>query len=72
MKTPTWSRRRSRPSHAAILTGLYPLENGLHNNGQGRLAADALANLLKDHGYATAAFISAIVLDKEVWAEQRV
>lgn len=54
------------PSHAAILTGLYPLENGLHNNGQGRLAdVPTLAGLLKERGYATGAFIGAIVLDKK-------
>src|SRR5438045_2203229 len=28
------------PSHATILTGLYPPEHGLHTNGKGRLGAD--------------------------------
>jgi arylsulfatase A-like enzyme/Tfp pilus assembly protein PilF len=51
------------PSHASMLTGLYPPENGLHNNGDGALAdVPTLAEILRDHGYQTAAIIGAVVL----------
>lgn len=51
------------PSHAGMLTGLYPPENGLHNNGEGRLAdVTTLAELLGRNGYQTGAFIGAVVL----------
>lgn len=52
------------PSHAGILTGLYPPENGLHNNGKGMLGSgfSTLAETLASAGYETAAFIAAVVL----------
>ena len=51
------------PSHASMLTGLYPAENGLHNNGEGRLGdVPTLAGILKENDYRTAAFIGAVVL----------
>jgi arylsulfatase A-like enzyme/Flp pilus assembly protein TadD len=52
------------PSHAGMLTGLYPPENGLHNNGKGALGAGfpTLAERLGSTGYDTAAFIAAVVL----------
>lgn len=52
------------PSHASILTGLYPPENGLHNNGRGTLGSgfQTLAEILAERGYDTAAFIASIVL----------
>lgn len=52
------------PSHASMLTGLYPPENGLHNNGEGRLAdgIPTLAEVLKSHAYRTGAFIGSVVL----------
>lgn len=52
------------PSHASMLTGLYPPENGLSNNGPGRLGdgIPTLAETLARAGYRTGAFIGAVVL----------
>src|SRR4029077_164274 len=48
-------------SHASILTGTYPFQHGLRDNSGYRLAAGArtAATLLKQAGYATAAFVGA-------------
>jgi choline-sulfatase len=53
------------PSHATILTGLDPPRHGVRNNGEPPLAPQrrTLAEILGDRGYATAAFVSAFVLD---------
>ena len=53
------------PSHATLLTGLYPPEHGLHFNTSGALNEQivTLAEVLQGHGYRTAAFVSAFVLD---------
>ena len=53
------------PSHATILTGLYPPEHGLRVNGEKTLAKEVttLAEVFASHGYQTAAFIAAFVLD---------
>lgn len=53
------------PSHCSILTGTYPPEHGVRDNlgytmGE---APPTLATLLKQHGYVTAAFVGAAVLD---------
>lgn len=55
------------PSHATLLTGLYPPEHGLRVNGSGQLNKDlpVLTDILKGHGYETGAFIAAIVLDSK-------
>ena len=55
------------PSHATILTGLEPFEHGIHSNIRFRLPDEraTLAELFADHGYATAAFVSASVLDRQ-------
>ncbi len=52
------------PSHTSILTGLYPFNIGVRNNGMYRLTdnANTLATVLKKNGYQTAAFVSATVL----------
>jgi len=49
------------PSHASILTGLQPYRHGVRNNHGFKLApaARTLASLLRDRGFATAAFVSA-------------
>jgi choline-sulfatase len=54
------------PAHASILTGLYPFEHGVRNNGDFYLADrfETLATILKKSGYDTAAFVSAFVLDR--------
>jgi choline-sulfatase len=53
------------PSHASILTALYPFEHGVRNNGNFRLAErfPTLATVLRERGYGTAAFVSSFVLD---------
>ena len=53
------------PSHANILTGLYPYQHGVRNNDGFRLpdGVPTLATILKARGYATAAFIAAFPLD---------
>ncbi len=54
------------PSHASILTGLYPAAHGVHENSGYVLASGqrTLGVVLKENGYSTAAFIGAFVLDK--------
>jgi arylsulfatase A-like enzyme len=55
------------PSHASILTGTSPARHGLHDNAVYALAADAttLAEALGAAGFATGAFVSAFVLDRQ-------
>ena len=52
------------PSHATILTGLYPPRTGVRDNGTFVLAdrVETVAERLAAHGYDTAAVVSAIVL----------
>jgi arylsulfatase A-like enzyme len=51
------------PSHVSIMTGLHPLSHGIYRNSQSvPEELVTLAELLKKQGYATAAFVSAIVL----------
>ena len=49
------------PSHASILTGEYPHRHGVRENSGYRLPGGArtIATLLKQAGYATAAFVAA-------------
>ena len=51
------------PSHASMLTSLYPTRHGVHNNGDAILpeSVETLAEALKKHGYQTAASVSAFV-----------
>ncbi len=60
------------PSHTAILTGTYPMWNGVEDlSGRGLGAGlPTLAEIFKRHGYATAAFVSAFVLDS-MWGLNR-
>src|SRR5216117_2316298 len=48
------------PSHTSILTGRYPFEHGLRDNSGYRLPAGfrTVATVLKQGGYATAAFVA--------------
>ncbi len=52
------------PSHAVLLTGLLPFENGVRDNMGFRLAPDhpTLATRLRAAGYATGAAVSSYVL----------
>lgn len=54
------------PSHATILSGLDPYHHGVRNNGTYVFpeATPTLATILKARGHATAAFVSAVVLDR--------
>jgi arylsulfatase A-like enzyme/Flp pilus assembly protein TadD len=55
------------PSHAALLTGLLPYQNGVRDNTGFRLSPsrETLATLLKSHGYATGASVSSYLLRRE-------
>jgi len=52
------------PSHATIMTGMFPPSHGARNNGR-RLAPGpaTLASILKGKGYRTGAFVGAFPLD---------
>ncbi len=52
------------PSHATLLTGLYPLRHGVRDNGIFALPAgvETVATRLAAAGYDTAAVVSAVVL----------
>ncbi len=54
------------PSHASIMTGLDPTRHGVHSNAKFRLddGIPTLAEQFQAHGFATAAFISSVVLDR--------
>jgi arylsulfatase A-like enzyme len=53
------------PTHSSILTGQHPIQHGVRTNGLFALGEDStsLAEILKEQGYETAAFVSAYVLD---------
>jgi arylsulfatase A-like enzyme/tetratricopeptide (TPR) repeat protein len=53
------------PAHSSIMTGLYPTYHGVRLNGNTALSEKhtTLAEVLSAHGYQTAAFIAAFVLD---------
>jgi arylsulfatase A-like enzyme len=55
------------PSHATILTGLYPYEHGVRDNHSGFSLSGkttTVAERLKGAGFATGAFVSAFPLDR--------
>lgn len=53
------------PSHASILTGLFPFQHGIRDNSGYRVTPGTrtLATLLEARGYATGAFVGAFPLD---------
>lgn len=55
----------TQPAHASILTGMYPTWHGVRVNGATALGQSqrTLAEVYRDAGYATAAFVGAFVLD---------
>jgi choline-sulfatase len=56
-------------AHGSILTGLYPSEHGMLDFGSPlRPGVVTIAQALKRRGYATAAFIGAIILDSKTLA----
>jgi arylsulfatase A-like enzyme len=54
----------SGPSHATLLTGLYPAQHGLLNNGQ-KIQVPTLAETLRQRGYDTAGFVGYYALGEE-------
>jgi arylsulfatase A-like enzyme/Tfp pilus assembly protein PilF len=60
------------PSHASIMTGLYPVRHGARANGVYRLAEEhlTLGEILSGHGYATGAMVSAFVLESQFGIDQ--
>ena len=60
------------PSHATMLTGLYPPNHGVRDNGLFVLDPrhQTLTETLSDEGYETAAFISSFVLDARYGLDQ--
>ena len=56
------------PSHASMLTGLYPPHHGIRNNGDAILpdAIQTLPEQLQAHGYQTVASVSAFVTTR-IW-----
>ena len=60
------------PSHASMLTGLFPPRHGLRDNGLAALPDEAwtLAEAALDSGRRTAAFVSAAVVDRPFGLDQ--
>jgi choline-sulfatase len=56
----------TRPSHASILTGTYPYENGVRDHSGYRLkpGMPTIASMLKDKGFATGAFVGGVPLER--------
>jgi arylsulfatase A-like enzyme/Flp pilus assembly protein TadD len=54
------------PSHTSLLTGTYPISNGVRINGPTTLGGEleTLAEAFRTRGYRTGAFIAAAVLDE--------
>lgn len=55
------------PSHATLLTGLLPFENGVRDNAGFRLApgSSTIATVLRGRGFATGAAVSSFVLRRD-------
>jgi arylsulfatase A-like enzyme len=60
------------PAHTSMFTGRYPFRHGVRHNGAYRVPADevTLAEWLGDHGFRTAAFVGAFVLDASFGLDQ--
>jgi arylsulfatase A-like enzyme/Flp pilus assembly protein TadD len=60
------------PAHATILTGRYPYHHGVRDNTRYLLPAQELtiAEVLSGHGFRTAAFLSAQVLERRYGLDQ--
>src|SRR5204863_7619260 len=57
----------TRPSHTSILTGLYPYEHGVRDHSGYRLkpGTSTIATILKQHGFATGAFVGGAPVAKQ-------
>jgi choline-sulfatase len=62
----------TRPSHISIFTGRYPVEHGIRDNVAPALGRDVplMAETLKAAGFATAGFVSSIVLARSSGLER--
>ncbi len=60
------------PSHASILTGVYPATHGVRNNGLFVLPPEAtlVSEVLRESGWSTGAFVAAYVLDARFGLDQ--
>jgi arylsulfatase A-like enzyme/Flp pilus assembly protein TadD len=59
------------PSHASLLTGLYPPGHGSRHNGMKMSGGPpTLATVLRDQGWATGAFVGAFPLDRRFGLER--
>ena len=60
------------PSHASLLTGLYPIAHGVRNNTTYRLGEQAvtLAELLREQGIRTGAVVGSLVLHSRYGLDQ--
>ncbi len=60
------------PSHCSFFTSTYPQFNKVRDNGSFKLdpSAVTLAEVMRDNGFATAAFVSTFVLDKKFGLDQ--
>ena len=60
------------PSHTSMMTGLYPHQHGVRDNGVYRVPekVETLAEILQGEGWRTAAFVSAHVLDHSYRIDQ--
>jgi len=57
----------TRPSHVSLLSGLYPATHGIRDNVSPPLrpGVPLLAEILRQRGFRTGAFVSSIVLSKQ-------
>jgi arylsulfatase A-like enzyme/tetratricopeptide (TPR) repeat protein len=60
------------PSHASMMTGRFPRELGVRDNGRDGVSADhvTLAELARQAGFRTGAFVSSFVLDARFGLDQ--
>ena len=60
------------PSHTSLFTGLYPARHGVRLNGRFQVPTEAqtLAEVLRTHGYQTAAFVGTAVLSRHYALDQ--
>jgi arylsulfatase A-like enzyme/Flp pilus assembly protein TadD len=60
------------PAHCSMLTGMNPPSHGVHDNFDYRLSEgnQTLAEILKEHGFATGAVVSAFILDSRFGLDQ--
>jgi arylsulfatase A-like enzyme len=60
------------PAHTTLLTGLLPPRHGMRINSESRLGSQhvTLAEVARQRGYQTAAFVSAFVLDARFGLDQ--